>query len=597
MKKFDQLDRDDDVRTGTLDMSRRDALRLAVAVGLSTPLASLILAACGGNSDTPTTSSAATSAPAASAPAASAPAASTGTPASATTATSTTAASTTTSSTSTTSASGPQNLTIAQGLDPESLDPHQTTVSASENVSVLMVERVLAYDYDQHGFVGALAEKWNQVDDLTLDITFHKDVTFSNGEPMNADAVKFSIERLMAAVHLTGQQLKKVGVTVDKVDDYTVRLKTAKPYPFLLGDLLRVSIVPPGYIKEVGDETYGLKPVGTGPFIFKEWVKGDHVSVTRNDKYWNKPPTLTSVTYRAIPEASSRTAALQTGEADIITDVSIPDIKTINDAADLQIESVDSTRSIYIRIDCKDPRLSDARVRQAFNYAINKQLIVDSLLDGYATVLDGQPIGKDIHGYNPDLKPYAFDPDQAKKLLDAAGFDYSKPLTLYTPVGRYVADKDTADAVVGMMHDIGVTFDLQPLEFGVWIQKHNDRTLTPMTLIGIQTINPDAFSLLNYLHTGTIGGFFFNDDFDKLVDEASSTVDPDKREQLYHRATTILHDQAGLLFLHQMQVISGANKRVQGWKPRPDEFIFVDGVWVGLIGIATGSTLIVSRAK
>jgi peptide/nickel transport system substrate-binding protein len=560
-------------------MSRRDALRLAIAVGLSTPVASLILAACGGgDSDTPTTSSAATSAPAASAPAASA-SAQTG----ATTTASTpvaTAGSTAAGSTSTTAASGPQELVIAQGLDPESLDPHQTTVSASENVSVLMVERVLKYDYDQAAFVGVLAEKWDQVDDTTLEITFHKDVTFSNGEPMNADAVKFSLERLMAAVHLTGQQLKKVGLTVEKIDDYTVRLKTPNPYPFLQGDLLRVSIVPPGYIKQVGDEAFGLKPVGTGPYVFKEWVKGDHVTVTRNDKYWNKPPALTTVTYRAIPEASSRTAALQTGEADIITDVSIPDIKTIKDASDLDIASVDSTRSIYIRWDCSDPRLSDVRVRQAFNYAVNKQLIVDTLLDGYGTVLDGQPMSKDIHGYNPDLKPYEYDPDRAKKLLDEAGFDYSKPLTLYTPEGRYVADKDTADAVVGMMHDIGVTFDLQPLEFGVWIQKHNDRTLTPMTLIGIQTISPDAFSLLNYLHTGTIGGFFFNKDYDQLVDEASITVDPDKRVDLYHQATKILRDQAGILFLHQMKVISGVNKKVQGWKPRPDEFIFVDGVSV-----------------
>lgn len=569
------------------EINRRSVLQRAIALGLTAPAISALLAACGGDDDDETPSATAdagatdpTATDATSGDATATTAMSTEAPdATAADATATEAEAAITA-TEQTSSAGPQEIVIAQGLDPESLDPHQTTVSATENICGLFIERVFGYDYETAEFYGELAESWDQVDDTTLEITFREGITFTNGEPMNAEAVKFSIDRLMAATHLTGQQLVNVGVEAEVVDEYTVRITTAAPYPFLLNDFLRVSIVPPEYVQEVGDATFGLEPVGTGPFIFQEWVKGDHVTAVANEAYWGGVPTLTQVTYRSIPEASSRSAALQTGEADLVTLVPIADIPTIDEADDLQVLADNSNRSMYIRLDCGDPRLADVRVRQAFNYAIDKDLIVEALLGGYGTVLDGQPIGAHLIGYNPDLQAYPYDPELAKQLLDEAGFNYETPLTLYTPVGRYVADREIAEAVVGMMREIDVEFTLEPLEFGVWIGKHNDRTLTPMTLIGIHTPSPEAFSLLNYLRTDTIGGFFYNDEYDALITEAGETVDLEARIDLYNQATQLLYDQAGLLFLHQQQDIYGVNTRVQGWEPRPDEFIILNEVSV-----------------
>ncbi len=475
-------------------------------------------------------------------------------------------------------ANSTQGITIAQGLDPESLDPHATTVSASENVGTLIVERFVHFDYEQNQNVPVLAVEWASIDDLTWEVKLRPGVTFTNGEPMNAEAAKFSLERLMTMTHATGKRLATEELAVEVVDDLTIRLRTKNAFPFMIYELGRISAVPPGYVQEVGDETYGLKPVGTGPFVLDEWVRGDHATLSRNEEYWGEKPTLTKVTFRAIPEASSRTAALQTGEVDLITLVSISDIPTIEQAENLKLVAETSNRSMFVRFDTADPRLEDTRVRQAFNYAVDKQLIVDELLADRGEVLDGQPVGAHIFGYHEGLEAYPYDPARARTLLDDAGFDFDTPMTLYTPVGRYAADKEIAEAIGGMLSEVGVQIDVQPLEWGVWIGKYNDGTLTPMTLIGIHTFYPDAFALLNLHVTGSVGGTYNNIEYDEIMNEAARTVDREKRRELYQRALELMHDNPAALFLHQQQDLYAYNTRVQGFVPRPDETIHLMNV-------------------
>lgn len=541
-------------------LSRRALVRNTAILGLSLPAASALLAACGGGSDDAGTTPPAQSggeATSTTSPSSSGDSGDSATPA---------------------SPSGPQEIVIAQGLDPETLDPHATTVAASENIGTLVAERFVEYDYEKNEIVPVLAEEWRAVDDRTWEIKLRQGITFTNGEPMDAEAAKFSLERIQTMPHETGRRLTSEGLAIEIVDDHTLLLTTEEPFPFMIFELGRVSIVPPKYLQEVGDQEYGLKPVGTGPFVVQEWVKGDHVTLVRNEDYWGDLPALTKVTYRAIPEPSSRTAALQTGEADLITLVSLSDIPTIEDDPNLEIVAHTSNRSMFVRFDRSDPRLQDVRVRQAFNYAVDKEAIVEDLLLGYGVVLDGQPVGRHILGHNPDLEPYPYDPDKAKQLLDEAGFDFNTPITLYTPHGRYVADKETTEAIAGMLEAVGVQVDIQVLEWGVWIGKYNDRTLTPMTFIGIHTVYPDAFTLLNLHVSGTIGGMYNNPEYDAIMQQAAVTVDPDERIQLYHQALQIMRDDPGILFLHQQQDIYAINKRVQGWKPRPDEFINLAGV-------------------
>lgn len=477
-------------------------------------------------------------------------------------------------------AGGAQEITIAQGLDPESLDPHATTVSASENVAVPIIERFVEYDYGQDANVPVLAAEWSSVDDLAWEILLRDAVTFTNGEPMNAEAAKFSLERVMTMPHATGRRFQTEELTVEVVDDLTIRLTTKNPFPFMIYELGRVSIVPPAYVQEVGDQEYGLNPIGTGPFMLEEWVRGDRAVLVRNDAYWGEAPALTRITFRAIPEASSRTAALQTGEADLITLVSISDIPTIEGVGNLTLVGETSNRSMFVRFDTADPRLEDPRVRQALNYAVDKQLIIDELLAGHGTVLDGQPVGSHIFGHNPDVAAYPYDPEQATALLKEAGFDFATPLVLFTPSGRYAADREIAEAIAGLLSEVNVQFEVQPLEWGVWIQMYNENTLTPMTFIGIHTFYPDAFSLLNLHTTGSIGGTYNNPEYDAVMNEAARTIDPDERLALYHEAIQIIHDNPAALYLHQQEDLYAHNARVQGFTPRPDEIIDLSSISV-----------------
>jgi peptide/nickel transport system substrate-binding protein len=228
---------------------------------------------------------------------------------------------------------------------------------------------------------------------------------------------------------------------------------------------------------------------------------------------------------------------------------------------------------MFVRFDTLHPVLADPRVRQAFNYAVDKELIIETLLGGYGEVLNAQPLGKQILGEDSSLAPYPYDPDQAKALLDEAGFDYSTPLTLYTPSGRYAADREISEAIGGMLSDIGVTVTVEPLEWGVWIEKFNDGTLTPMTLVGFQTLYPDAFTLLSAHSTGVIGSMYSNPDYDAIVQQAGQTVDPDARLALYHQAVKIIHDDPVGLYLHQQVDLYATLASVSGFTPRPDEMI------------------------
>jgi peptide/nickel transport system substrate-binding protein len=189
-------------------------------------------------------------------------------------------------------------------------------------------------------------------------------------------------------------------------------------------------------------------------------------------------------------------------------------------------------------------------------------------------------VGNHIFGHNPDVEAYPYDPEQATTLLEEAGFDFATPLVLFTPSGRYAADRAIAEAIAGLLSEINVQFEVQPLEWGVWIQMYNENTLTPMTFIGIHTFYPDAFSLLNLHATGSIGGTYNNPEYDAVVNEAARTVDPDERLALYHQAIQTIHDNPAAIYLHQQEDLYAHNARVQGFTPRPDEIIDLSQVSV-----------------
>lgn len=470
-----------------------------------------------------------------------------------------------------------KELVIAQGVDPQTLDPHRSTVQQALNISMAIAEPLIDFDYQTGELKPRLAVSWKNIDDVTWEIKLREGVSFTNGEPFTAESVKVSIERIKKP------ELKSPAtiyvrpiVEVKVVDDHTVHIITDGPSAVLPLNLTRIGMVPPGYLREKGDEALSTAPVGTGPFKLVEWQKDERVVLEANPDYWGGRPPVDRVIFRSIPAASTRVAALRAGEADIITSLPLEEAEALNAGGEFNVESVPSLRLMMVQFNLeKEGPHQDVRVRQALNYAVDKQALVDEVLSGYGGVLDGQPLSREYFGHTDAVDAYPYDPDKARQLLAEAGYSASNPLrlTLYAPTGRYMRDKEVAEAIAGQLRAVGVDVRLEVMEWGLFLEKMLAKELSPLAFWGAATV-PDADVWLGSMATcGAAYSAWCNKDFDALVRQAGRTLDEKARLDLYERAVRLVHEQAPFIFLYQQHDVYGVSKRVQGFVPNPDESI------------------------
>ncbi|MDB4897725.1 MAG: extracellular solute-binding protein family 5 [Firmicutes bacterium] len=483
------------------------------------------------------------------------------------------------------STTGPKELVIAQGTDPLTLDPHRSTVQQALNISMAIAEPLFTLDYKTGEIKPLLGLEAKNLDDKTWQINLRQGVKFTNGEEFTADSVKVSIERikkpeLKSPATIYVRPIEKVEV----VDKYTVKLVTSAPSPVIPLYLTRIAMVPPKYLQEKGEEALVKAPVGTGAYKLKEWIKDERVVLTANPDYWGGKPQLDTVTFRSIPETSTRMAALKTGEADIVTQVAAEEVSALEQGGQVKVQSIPGLRLMMYQFNLeKDGPQQDVRVRQALNYAVDKEALVKNILNGNGRVLDGQPVAKEYFGFSDQVKAYPFDPEKAKQLLAEAGYTAAKPLamTLYAPQGRYNRDKEVAEAIGGMLQAVGVKADVQVMDWGVFIQKLLAKELAPLSFWGASTA-PDADLWLgSMMLSGAAYSEWKNPDFDKLVQAGGQTLDKQKRLEIYAQAAQMAHDQAPLIYLYQQVDMYGISNRVQGYVPSPDEGIYLNGVTVG----------------
>lgn len=475
-------------------------------------------------------------------------------------------------------------MVIVTGTDPGVLDPHGVNAAVSEATIVFgqifeTLLDVVFSDTGQPSFVPQLATEWAAIDDLTWEFKLREGVTFHNGEAFTADAVKFSVERILdPEMKSPATQYVPPIDRMEVVEPLTFRVVTTAPYPLVELSFTRIRIVPPAYIQEVGNDGFGQAPVGTGPFSYVEWVKDDHSTLERNDAYWGGAPAIGRITFLPRPEPSARSAALQSGEADIITLVPISDIAPIDESDDLSVAEVPSIRSMFVQLDIiGDTPLKDPKVRQALNYAVNKDELIEFILEGHGIPLDGQLPTQQYFGHNPDLQAYPYDPDRAKALLEEAGYGDGFEITLRGPVGRYMSDKDLTEAIAGQLQAAGVQATAEISEWSVYIGNLYERGLAPMFFLGWAPL-PDTLGMLTLNECESVVNYYCDEEFDALVDQAKTTVDPTARNEIYKQATQWLYDNPPCIFLHQQMNIYGVNNRVQGFTPSPDEFMRLTGV-------------------
>lgn len=465
---------------------------------------------------------------------------------------------------------------IAQGVDPSTLDPQDHFETPAFCVLLNIYETLLMRSDDMK-LEPLLASSYKLVDDLTWEFKLRKGVKFHNGEDFNAAAVKFSLDRINDPKNKLKQTtLQGIMDRVEIVDDTTIRIITKKPYPYLDAQLGHIgAIMPPKYVQEKGAAHVARNPVGTGPYKFVSWVKDDQLVLEANRNYWRGAPRIPKAIFRPIPEATTRVAALQTREVDLIVNIP-PHLSRLMDwKGRSYVAKVPSSRVIFIAFDTtKGGPVADKRVRQAIAQAIDLDIIIKKVLEGNGIRL-GTPFTKYHFGYDPEIKPYSYNPETAKKLLAEAGFAKGFDLVLNAPNGRYLNDKEIAEAVVGDLRKVGINATAKIGEWGSYIAGLYAHKGYPAYLLGWggATFDGDA-TLFPLLRTGQVLSHYSNPALDNLIEQGRSIMDKQKRQKIYSEADKLLKEDAAWAFGYQQMDIYGVSERTV-WKPRPDEKLVI----------------------
>jgi len=479
--------------------------------------------------------------------------------------------------------------TLVVGLvaEPVNLDPAQVTDLNSNRVGRRIVETLVTFPDESTQVVPGLAESWAiSKDGLKYTFKLRKGVSFHDGTPLNAEAVKFSIERQIIPEH----PFNKLGKypfanyffgnvkAVEAVDPQTVEFILKEPRASFLAVLTAgaASIVSPTAVRKLGVD-YPLTPVGTGPFKFVAWDRGQRVVLEKNAGYWKHPVKIDRVIYRPIVEGQARLTELLTGALDLIVDTPPDFVPQLESNPKVMVLKQVGVHVWYLGINNQKKPFDDKRVRQALNYAvINKEALVRDVLKGTGSFSRG-PVLPNTWGADAALKAYPYDPERAKKLLAEAGYPSGFSTTLWVPESGSGMQLPVAMSTViqSNLKAVGVNVALQTMEWGAYLAKLRTKEQDLFALSWMAGNEDPDLVMYPLLHSsqwtpnGPNRALYKNEKYDELLHQARLTTDQKKRAELYREAQRILVDDAPWVFVdHEIQTAAHA-RRVQGFKLHP----------------------------
>jgi peptide/nickel transport system substrate-binding protein len=477
-------------------------------------------------------------------------------------------------------------VTIAQGVDPTTLDTMNQQETPASVVAAHIFDTLVERDQNLKLVPALAAELPRLVSPQVWEVKLRKGVKFHNGEEFNAESAKWSLERVKQPAMRASSNFRPID-RVEIVDPHTVRVHTTKPwptFPTIMG-FRQASMYPPKAYAGKDSAFISKNPVGTGPYRFVRWSKDEEIVLEANEQHWRGAPRIKTVVFRPIPDDAVRVAALQNGEVDVAVNIPPHLANIIANHPKLFLSTAPSIRTLQLMFvtheyDAQHKLVgpykgvtADKRVRQAITYAIDADEIIKNVLDGKA-VRTATMLTPLHFGYDASLKPVKPDLARVKKLLADAGHGSGLELTLNSPQGRYVRDKEVAEAVAGQLTKAGIKTTLRTFEFVnylntmVYVHKAG-----PVWLIGWGTPTIDAETVYGPLfRTGSNLGNYHNPDFDGMVDQAQTAMDEKQRLALYHRINKLWVDDAAAVPLYQQVDLYGASKRLN-WKARSDELI------------------------
>lgn len=477
-----------------------------------------------------------------------------------------------------------RTLTVGLGGDVPGLNPLAEAVATATSFYWALWDSAIDAEFDRNGrvkFVPVLLESWRVLDDkLTWEFKLRQGLKYDNGEDWDAEAFAFALEWFMnekTATNNVKSRLQPVWDGVRIVDKYTVRVKTKRPFVLTPNVFAEFRGVPPKYFQRVGPQRYAQEPVGLGPFRFVEWVKGQRIVLERNPRYFREPVGIDRLIFRPFPEDATRVAALEAGEIDLAYNVP-PEAKRrlASRGIGMPWVPVGQGMNLTMKLTIASP-ISDVRVRQAMNFAIDKSLLVNELLGGFGRVLRGQMASPSALGYNSNLTPYPYDLNRARRLLDEAGFKNGFDMDFDTSQGRYLKQLDISQFLAGEYRKVGINLKMQTFEWSSFIEKIYSPAAAPVFYTGSNWYPIfDSLVSLSFFHS-SFRRLQYNDPvFDKMVENIQAEFDVDKRVRLMQEAHAYLREKAVVVWLFESPDVFGVGKRVKNFTPTPDNRIHFD---------------------
>ena len=462
-------------------------------------------------------------------------------------------------------------VVIAQGVDPPSLDPQFAESGDLANIENEIFTHLIAYDA-QMRISPDLATSYRVMpDQVTWQFKLRPGVTFWNGEPVDAHAVKYTFDRVGDAAlrkqGLNDPYYGRVGFDhLTVVDDHTVNFVLKQPSIVFPVYTTFNPILAPGYYGSHSPSETAIRPMGSGPWMFAEWVKDDHLRLIANPRYWRGRPQVDTLVFRIVPQASTRMDMLETGEVDIVADLSPDDVSRVESRSTLRVSKAVGGRRVNISIPTQNPLFKDRRVRQAMNLAVDFDTINKTLLRGVAFGRMAVPVNG-AAWVDPKIKPYGYDPQRAKSMLAEAGWKPDTAVTIYTPVGRYVKDKELGEAVAAYLGQVGMNAHAEVLEYSVFTDKVRKGQFDMPYLIGYGSrfYGPDDLSIFmvpGFEGMEWIANTQNGPQAKQLFDKLLVTFDTKQQQQLTWEISRLFVEDAPWIFLWDQVALFGVNRRI-----------------------------------
>lgn len=463
-------------------------------------------------------------------------------------------------------------LAIDLAGEPPSLDP--AIVYDVDGWSIVHSVYDALVQYGPDGTLEPLlAESWALPDPLTYEFRLRQDVRFHNGEPFDARSVAFSVAHIQDPD--VGSQLRETFLVIERVeevDPFTVRLHLTRPAPWLPAQMAAwLAMLPPGYAADPAND-FGANPVGTGPYRFVRWERGSAIELERNpDAFAGSPkgrPVAERPTFRFVPDGGTRVSDLLAGMSGLVRGVPVDQVETVRGGR-AEVIAQPLSGSAWVRIPTDVAPFDDVRVRRALNHAVDVDAIVGALLGGYGRRLATFFVEGGL-GYDPDLAPFPYDPDEARRLLAEAGHaDGFETALEFASTER----EDVVAAVAGQLEEVGLRVTVRPIERATFNTTWTDPATAPLRFATWRPLF-DPYTLLNLLVSDQ--GFLSrhaNPTAQPLIDAGAAETDEARRGETYRQLGRVLREEPAAIYLYGLTALYGVAEGVPDWTPRPDDYL------------------------